>query len=33
MPVTALNKLDRILVIGSFLRSDHPCSRRAIRAR
>jgi len=24
MPVTAINKLDRLLIVGSFLRKDHP---------
>ena len=31
MPVTALNQLDRVLVIGSFLRKDHPLMAQRLR--
>ncbi|WP_367916780.1 molybdopterin-dependent oxidoreductase, partial [Leadbetterella sp. DM7] len=31
MPLTALNELDRVLVVGSFLRKDHPLMAQRLR--
>jgi len=32
MPVAAINKLDRLLLLGSFLRKDHPLLAARVRA-